>query len=565
MNYTKASMPKYNAFLTNHMEKAMKFSPPQSLWPYKQTLITTWELSIPQLTNNARRLLSIFAFIHHQQISFQLLHQHSDDCHIIETSSYEDRSMPHVGWLLDLTADEDEYDQTMARLDSLSLIKLSGNTEVSLHPLVHVWAAARLDPEEQRVRKKEALTLLLRKTSCSHDNFREWSEWSGLATHFRALIETRKFGSIDEVSKDLSSEQRSVLAWVYSQLGYYAHAIAQYNIVFSEFELDLEANRDAIAKTVARIGRISFSPESRSAALDCQERASRVVDRLFGDSHILTLSMRSNEGLLLEDNGRYGAAQDCYNSILKICEPVFGADHPLTLRVTQYLATVLKHQGRRGEALTLYERTFEAQKRTFGDTHPLTLEIMNRVADLLGSSDRLPEAFTWYESALSHSELALGKEHPLSIKILSGLAKTHRTVGELDRALELSHRVLDGRQKLYYHEHSDVIEIENDLGTVLFMQGRHDEALKRYSEALGKRMKVLGSAHPSTMDTVESTGRVYEAMGDLALARERYTRALEGRAAHKDGNPAHVTRLTGAVERVASKISCNDEVLRCPI
>ncbi len=552
MNYTKASLPKYKTFLTNHMEKAMKFSPPQSLWPYKQTLVTTWELSIPQLTNNARRLLSVFAFIHHQQITFQLLHQHSDDCPIIEISSYEDRSMPHVGWLLDLTADEDEFDQTIARLGSLSLIKLSENTEISLHPLVHVWAAARLDPEQQKIRKNEALTLLLRKTSCSHDNFREWSEWSTLAAHFRALIETNSFGSMDEVSKDLSLEQRSVLAWVYSQLGYYTHAIAQYNFVFSGFEEDLETNRDAIAKIVARMGRISFSPESRSAALDCQEMVSRMVDKLFGDSHIMTLSMRSNEGILLADNGRYGAAQECYKSILRICEPVFGADHPLTLSVTQGLATVLKHQGRHGEALTLYERTFAAQKRTFGDAHPLTLEIMNRVADLLGSSNRMPEAFIWYTDALSNSETALGKEHPLSIKILSGLAKSHRTVGSLDRALELSHHVLDGRRKLYHHEHSNVIEIENDIGTILFMQGQHGEALKQYSEALGKRTKVLGTSHPSTMDTVESMGRVYEAKGDLALAHERYARALEGRAAHRDGNPAHVTRLTGAVERVTS-------------
>lgn len=68
-------------------------------------------------------------------------------------------------------------------------------------------------------------------------------------------------------------------------------------------------------------------------------------------------------------------------------------------------------------------------------------------------------------------------------------------------------------------------------------------------------MKVLGTSHPSAMDTVESIGRLYEAKGDLALAHERYTRALEGRAAHKDGNPAHVTRLTSAVERVASMIA----------
>ena len=121
--------------------------------------------------------------------------------------------------------------------------------------------------------------------------------------------------------------------------------------------------------------------------------------------------------------------------------------------------------------------------------------------------------------------------------------------------MELSHRVLDGRKKLYIHEHIEVIEIENDIGTILFMQGQYDEALKRYTEALSKRMKVLGSSHPSTMDTVESTGRVYEAKGDLELAHERYSRALEGRAAHKDGNPAHVTRLTSAVERVATLIA----------
>lgn len=533
----------------------MKFSPPPSLWPYKKTVVTTWELSIPQLTNNAQKLLGVFAFLHHQDISYQLLHQHPDDCHTTEDSFYEDKSMPHIDWLLDLTADEDEFDQTIARLDSLSLIKLSEKTEISLHPLVHVWAAARLDPEQQSVRKKEVLTLLLRKTSCSHDGFREWNEWSKIATHFRALIETRDFGSMDDVSKDLSPDQRSTLAWVYSQLGYYTHSVAQYDLVFSGFEKDLESNRDAIVRTIARIPQVRFDLESRSAALGCLQRASRMADKLFGNSHILTLSTRSNEGFLLADDGRYAAAQECYDSILRTCEPVLGADSPLTLNVTQCLATVLKHQGRREEALALYERTIEAQKRIFGDAHPLTLETMNRIADLLRSWNRNPEAFTWYTSALSNSEIGLGKEHPHSIKILSGLAKTHRNLGELDRALELSYRVLDGRKKLYSHEHSDVIEIENDIGTILFMQGKYDEALKQYTEALSKRMKVLGTSHPSTMDTVESTGRAYEALGDLELAHERYGRALEGRAAHRDGNPAHVTRLTGAVERVATVIA----------
>lgn len=67
-------------------------------------------------------------------------------------------------------------------------------------------------------------------------------------------------------------------------------------------------------------------------------------------------------------------------------------------------------------------------------------------------------------------------------------------------------------------------------------------------------MKILGSLH-----TLESTGRVYEANGDLELAHERYTRALEGRKAHRDGNPRHVTSLTSAVERVATVIADENE------
>ena len=251
--------------------------------------------------------------------------------------------MPRVGWLLDLTVDEDEFDQTMARLDALSLIQLSENAEISLHLLIHFWAAARLDLDQQITRKREALTLLLCKTSCSYDSFREWNVWSGLAVHFRALVETKDFGSMDEVSIDFSPDQRSVLAWVYGQLGYYNQCITQYNLVFSDFESDLESNREAITSTVKRIGRVSFSSESRSAALDYLGRASRMVGKLFGSSHILTLSMRSNEGFLLAENGRYGAAQECYKSIIEICEPALGADHPHTLNVNRGLAIVLKH------------------------------------------------------------------------------------------------------------------------------------------------------------------------------------------------------------------------------
>ena len=84
------------------------------------------------------------------------------------------------------------------------------------------------------------------------------------------------------------------------------------------------------------------------------------------------------------------------------------------------------------------------------------------------------------------------------------------------------------------------------------MQERYDNVLKQYEGALSKRMKILGPVHPSTIDTIESIGRVYEAKRDFGLIYKRYTRALKGGAAHKDRNPAHVTRLTGAVERVVT-------------
>lgn len=99
MKFAKASMSRSRAFLANRVDRALRFRPPEVLWPYEKTVITTWEVSIPQLSSDAQRLLSLYFSLHHQHISLQLLHQVTETFCKTDGFSHEDTSMPHVDWL----------------------------------------------------------------------------------------------------------------------------------------------------------------------------------------------------------------------------------------------------------------------------------------------------------------------------------------------------------------------------------------------------------------------------------------------------------------------------------
>ena len=175
----KCSPAAYIRQFENQRERVLKFSP--KLSSYNKSVITAWEVSFLRLESDmavAAKLFLVFCYLDSKRISEELLKgaahpvlKMDEDGNEQETVAEDNGVEPD---LVDLM-DEDEFDATIARMVSLSLVReyteTTGDKDtriISLHPLVAFCGRARAKQSQRREAAEQAICFL------SHA-FPEWS------------------------------------------------------------------------------------------------------------------------------------------------------------------------------------------------------------------------------------------------------------------------------------------------------------------------------------------------------------------------------------------------------
>ncbi|CAF9906722.1 MAG: hypothetical protein ALECFALPRED_002615 [Alectoria fallacina] len=156
----------------NQRERVLKFSP--KLSSYNKSVITAWEVSFLRLESNmavTAKLFLVFCYLDSKRISEELLKgaahpvlKMDKDDNEQETVAEDNGVEPN---LIDLMMDDDEFDGTIERMVSLSLVReyteTTGEKDTrifSLHPLMAFCGRARAKQSQKREAAEQAICFL---------------------------------------------------------------------------------------------------------------------------------------------------------------------------------------------------------------------------------------------------------------------------------------------------------------------------------------------------------------------------------------------------------------------
>ncbi|KAL7275526.1 hypothetical protein RUND412_001529 [Rhizina undulata] len=324
-----------------------------SLSIYQDSIFTAWELSFKVLTEDARQLLCLCAFLGNDDIPEELFI----------------RGKKAVDWIME---DEDRLYNAMESLFTLSFAKRKKPDSFWIHPLVHTWTRGRIDGTAMRPNIKSTPFLV------------------GAAIDMDA----------DKTSLDARKFQRRILNHM---------NVCQRNISKDINGLD---NILEVAQALTALGLAYESLEFYKQAEELFRHLFEANERTYGSDHPTTmqamgnlvnvikyqgrpaeaLEMYLNMASVLNHLGRHEEELEIYKKALAGSEEMIGSDHPNTLTILHNMASVFEHLGRHDEALEMYEMALAGRDKSLGSDHPDTLTTVHMMISFFKHKQ-------WYEEA----------------------------------------------------------------------------------------------------------------------------------------------------------------------
>jgi tetratricopeptide (TPR) repeat protein len=207
-------------------------------------------------------------------------------------------------------------------------------------------------------------------------------------------------------------------------------------------------------------------------------------------------------------------AEPLYLEVLGIVQRVLGEEHPDTLTLKQSLAWMFRTEGRYDEAEPLYLRVLELRRRVLGEEHRDTMMSMRGVAFLHSLEGRYNEAESLYLELIEMSKRVLGVEHLETLVYMHDLAFVYTDQGRYDKAERLYLETL-GIARRALGEAQFVLAIMQQLAVMYGHQGRYDEA-----ESLLLQMLELSKRKMDMVDAMSLLAWLHEVCGRFDLALE---------------------------------------------
>ncbi|KAL7269954.1 hypothetical protein RUND412_007348 [Rhizina undulata] len=440
----------------------------------KASVLTTWMLSFEELSEEAKKLLFLCAFLSNEDIPNELFR----------------RGSSAVGWIKCIE-EEDRFEDTVGELFAFSLAQRRDASDDSfcIHPLVQTWAREQIDNTLRFQNVEDAITLVGSAIGGGSGHERSSDDWifeRRILSHLRVCHDNISKYFKGSNNRKVSSASMAI-GQTYKELGYYKQAEALYRI--------------------ALVGR----------------------EKALGEDHLDTLSIVDNMASVFEEQGQYNRALEWYHRALVGKEKALGTNHPSTLKTVNNMASVFYEQGQYDGALKWYHRALVGKGETLGKDHHSTLNTVNNMALVFDKKGQYDKALEWYQRALAGYEKLLGKDHPSTLKTVNNIAVVFDLRGRYDEALDLYQRALAGKEKALGIDHPSTLNTVNNMAVVFNYQGRYNEALEWHQRALVAQEKILGKDHPSTLSTVKNMASVFKKLGRNDEALESYKRAVAGK------------------------------------
>ncbi|KAJ7438732.1 hypothetical protein FB451DRAFT_1378116 [Mycena latifolia] len=565
------ALPKY-LDLYEHTASRMKLlhqKPSQS--EYGWSVYATWQISFNNLSSQARELLQVCSFIHHDGITEDIFQQ-ATLYQIIPDGPTEADLQEPLGFLakfLDSTGsqwDSLKFIAVTNELGRFSLIDFQaalGDITFLIHPLVHEWCRAivKVDaPTELCMHKMIGMSLSSRDDDLqfSHrmfphldallfkvglDSSRQpnildtsfaphclWvyhreGKWSDGVHLGEFMLQTL----LSQLDKHQTLNIQHILATLYGNSGLFHQAAELAKVVLSKRrELLGEDHPD----TLATMGNLAVRYSELGQFHQAAELEKVVLSKhteLLGEDHPDTLSAMGNLANRYSEMGQFHRATELEKVVLNKRRELLGEDHPETLKTMGNLAIRYSQMGQFHQAAELEKVVLSKRRELLGEDHPDTLSAMGNLAASCSEMKQFHEAVDLEKVVFNKRRELLGEDHPATLRTMGNLAIRYSQMGQIHKAAELEKVVLSKHRELLSEDHPDTLRTMGNLAATYSVMGQLQNAAELEKVVLNKRGKLLGEDHPDTLWTLANLGRTYSKLGRLAEAHELQEQALTTR------------------------------------
>lgn len=559
----------------------------------------SWDLNYKHLESNptptrqdAIELLKTFAFLHRENIRFDILQRALSNCELeaqelakaageqdkpvrrlrladwirllnaIWTFGVSSGSSPPLPRLLRLDRDESEdvdpltaLRLALGELVQSSLISYNEISDsYSMHPLQHRYARERLSIGEQGVWAEVAAYVLSASillpplgdnTQCQGFNRQ-------LVPHLDHVLRCRN--TVKQATNHnrrhlwrnwMFPEQpltRTValmygkFSVVYAQSGHWTDAeqlqtaVRNFTLVF----LGAEDPKTRLISTALSITLWNLGRAEEAFNMQCD--VLKVCETTFGSQHLETLKAKHIMGQTLWQQGQLNHARSIQEEVMLGFLKQLGLDHELTLKAKDNLARTVFKFGEEKDILlarTLHTEAVKGMERVHGPDHIETLWAKESLARVLIETNNGPTgtAEELISDVLEKRKIQLGKEHPYTLLAMVNKALIKSACGCLEEAEDLLRSGLEVANRNLGRDHVGTLLGRTLLASVLIQQQRYEDAeeiLRDTTERQKHMQSHRGNYHPDRVTALVELAKCYRLQGKVESSIQACDEALDG-------------------------------------
>ncbi|KAJ7668854.1 hypothetical protein B0H17DRAFT_1248157 [Mycena rosella] len=509
-------LDQYLALYAMNKTRLLSQKPAQSHDNYAWTVYTTWQISLDQLSQQAKTFLQLCSFLHYQGISEDMFKNAADYKFGPASPSKEELQMPFdmLSQFSDLSGNWDPFcfmDVT-SEIRAYSLITFHSEQNLfSIHPLVHDWTRSAV-PDGGHHRCMVAIAGM---------------SLAGLSDTDMAAAGPRMLPHIEFLLKgnlNIVPDFRHEYGKAYLFAGHLEKA-KQLLMATLEHRSNILGNNHLA--TLNAMHWVAWIYEKQGKFKEAEElgmllnvAALKTRSHTQGENHPETLLIMLNLAATYNRLGRLQEAEALNLEVLERQRKILGHNHPDTLLSMANLAFTYHRLGRFREAEVLQIAVLQQRKSSLGENHPETIRAMNNLAATYHKMERLQEAEDIGSVVLEKRRSILGASHPDTLLTMGNLAMTYNKLGRLQEAKTLLVEALKKQADALGNNHPSTLRTQSNLGSTLNKLEQWQEAEDLLVPALEKQKDLLSASHPHIMDTVNSLAITYTKLGKLKEAED---------------------------------------------
>jgi tetratricopeptide (TPR) repeat protein len=510
-------------FRTRRTDLWKREMPPED---YEETVATTWNLALQQLSAPAVNLLNLFACLGPESIPRWLI---------------PENAACFAAPLAAVAADPLDYDDCLQSLMGYSLIEATEQA-ISVHRLLQTVVRDRLLDSEKRRWLECALRLINAAFSIDTDDPRPREKANSLVPH--ALVVLRQ-AEPEPIIPEVAGRLANDVAIYLKNSGNSSEARRLFRYAIEKNERICVPDHPALATNYSNLATVERELGNFEEARRLLLQAIAIDRKVYAAEHPTLATRYSNLALVEKDLGHLAEARQLLRQAITIEEKEYAADHPTLASAYSNLAMVEQDLGNLPEARRLLVQAIATAEKACAPDHPLLATTYSNLALVEHDLGNLSDARRLLLLAIAIDRTVYAADHPTLATRCSNLAMVEQDLGNLSDARQLLLQAIAIYEKAYAADHPLLATGYANLATVVRDLGDLPESRRLLSLAIAIDEKMHAADHPLLAKRYSNLAMIEHDLGNLPDAHRLMLQALAiDEKAYAGDHPVLATRYS---------------------